>query len=548
MEEGRRRFVPKRERIPSRRRQAKQIEALQSSVLRWNNIVSFVGVMAFATFVAFIAWNSVQQATINAANKDIDDLENCTEQFCADPNFLYNAVEELSDNITDVNDTLNQVNKTLTDHIQEISNMTVNGSVVDGLVVKVDELDNCTAQFCADPDQLYNDVDSLNNTVSQLDGDISDLNSTINDLLNCTSQFCANPNQLYDDIDSLNNTLTQVSTDLNDVESDVNVLNGSVAQLNNCTSQFCADPNQLYDDIDSLNDTLIQVSTDLDDVESDISVLNGSVTQLNNCTSQFCADPNQLYDDIDYLNTTIQSIINQDLVTISDSGGGQSLLSNGTGPNYELFQIVEGNGIFFDNSANGGTGISISQDTIGATRSTAVGANGITWIPTTLFGVRTGPVFGNYPFVPDLTQNSLCQSHFVRKGKMVHLFTVCTFIAAGGSIDLVESPNNGAAAFSPYYAEFRQCIVNSAWDEELDASNFPSPAGVAHLQCGQTSGGIDIYEPCGEFVARNVAGPCLNFAGRIPDECIDNNTPQPCRLVTIAAYEALTPLSDFVCC
>lgn len=231
--------------------------------------------------------------------------------------------------------------------------------------------------------------------------------------------------------------------------------------------------------------------------------------------------------------------------TISDSGPGQSLLVDDVGPNFVFFKIEEGNGVFFDTSS--GTSIEIAQDTIGADSALATGSSGITWINTTLQGQDSGGA-GNFQFVPDLTQNAACSTNYIRKQQAVFQHTRCLFTASGGTIDMF---NPFASANAPYYAQFEQCITNSAFHNALNASTTsPSPSGVAHMRCGSAGvhPDLDIFEPCGEFTSVNVVGPCLEFRGRIPNDCIDNNTPDPCALEIVVAYEAEVPLSSFVCC
>jgi hypothetical protein len=119
---------------------------------------------------------------------------------------------------------------------------------------EVDELIECTGEFCEDPDIFKN---------------ITSVIGTVNELVNCTEPLCDNP----DIFEEIADNFTTINNDFTTINNDITVINNDINTLETCTQPLCDNP-------EILNNLTI-----------DVTVFNETLNELLNCTEVLCDNP-----------------------------------------------------------------------------------------------------------------------------------------------------------------------------------------------------------------------------------------------------------------
>lgn len=161
----------------------------------------------------------------------------------------------------------------------------------------------------------------------------------------CVDKMCAMEVSI-NDTDVLG-CLNDLNTTIDNTQSTIETLNTTIIQLGN--------------EITSINNSIVNASacciainTTITNIEGNIVIIEGSINNIEGDITNIEGDVTNIELDIPLLNTSVQentqccqevnATINNN-ITITDSPSGETLINDGTGPEFIIKRILAGNGI-----------------------------------------------------------------------------------------------------------------------------------------------------------------------------------------------------------
>ena len=179
-------------------------------------------------------------------------------------------IRELEENITQLNNTVNEQNNT------------------------IQTLNNTNKQLQSNITQLNNTNKQLQDTIKTLNNTIKQQNNTIKTLNNTNKQLQANITQLNNTIKTLNDTIKQQN-------NTIQTLTKENQNLNNTNKQ-------LQDSIKTLNNTIKQQNNTIKTLNNTNKQLQSNITQLNNTIQTLTKENQNLNNTIKQQNNTIKEL------------------------------------------------------------------------------------------------------------------------------------------------------------------------------------------------------------------------------------------------